>query len=204
MTRPASLVSVSVRGAAAAAALLLVVLVLACGDAEEEIAPDTPSPTSDASTSATPAPTTTAPTSTPSLPEDWATYSNSSAGFTFRYPSAWFAVAEGGVYSWDVSSTQTVRRPPDGITVQVLSGPIDQAEQRPSDATDTNLAGLAAWEYARTEGPDLSGDIARVHVIATDLNGTRFFLVGAFGPANIDESTFAMIASSFEFAPAAQ
>ncbi|HET9476779.1 MAG TPA: hypothetical protein VFP63_04750 [Dehalococcoidia bacterium] len=57
-----SLVSVSGRGAAAAAALLLVGLVLACGDAEEAVAPDTPSPTSDASARATPTPTA-APTS---------------------------------------------------------------------------------------------------------------------------------------------
>lgn len=86
MARPVSLLSGAGRGAAAAAALLLVGLVLACGDAEEELAPDTPSATSHTSPTATPQPepATTSPTDArgqrkASLP----------GGYAFSYPASW-------------------------------------------------------------------------------------------------------------------
>jgi hypothetical protein len=84
--------------AAAAAALLALTLVLACGDSEEEFAPD-PSVTPVASGTAPPV-TTASPTATPTpaLPPETATpspwpvtkYVDPIDAFTFEYPSDWY------------------------------------------------------------------------------------------------------------------
>jgi hypothetical protein len=81
-----SLVSVWVRVVAAAAALLTLGVILACGDdADEELAPDTPSPTPEASPKTTPTPE---PTTPPP-----ATFSQDEAivpgGYVFSYPDSW-------------------------------------------------------------------------------------------------------------------
>jgi hypothetical protein len=78
--------------AAAAAALLVLGGVLACGDDEESLAPDTPSATSEASPKATPTPESPT-TPTPTFGEGEATLPG---GYAFSYPDSWNLVVLSG------------------------------------------------------------------------------------------------------------
>jgi len=226
MSRASLLVLVSVRMVATEAALLLVGLVLACGDAEEEIAPGTPSPTSVASPSATPTPTE-APTvfETPSpspaqVPADWRTYADPGGLFTIRYPPNWLEIA-GDLYSSDPRKADMpgYGLPPEMIKVEVtyfeaagsdtcggiISTDVNSGENLGllSGATATTLGGVAGGELIRVEGdPAISEEhLIRIHAISVIHLGYCLNLAAYYTQQSPDIDIFLEIVSTFEFKP---
>ena len=189
-----------------AAILSLSLAVISCGDAEEQLAPGTPSATPDASPSATPAPSA-APTAfeTPSpsaapVPGDWATYSRPDARLTLRYPSTWHSLKDGGIYSWDPATWDKPWWPPEGMKIDVIYGPSQFAEPRPAEATDFLLATFSGWEITYPKNPAIEDGLTRVHQVALKRGEFTLFIIASFSQANPDEETFSKIVNSLRFA----
>ncbi len=138
--------------------------------------------------------------STP-IPDIWNTFSNSEAiGFSFRYPDSWYSRSVGRVTSWDPDTRdEKPFVPPGGMMVEVQPAPLEFAEERPPEATDTSLGGNPAWEVVYGyDGTAATNGLTRVHVVAVDISGHRLFVTGFFAQQEPDESIFLQILQSLE------
>lgn len=142
----------------------------------------------------------------PAVPESWEVFdSKGGVSYQFRYPDTWFIGGTNRVMSFDPATWTTPAYPPGGVLVEVQIGPVQSAAERPPEATDTTIAGMAAWEIVRVlDLPGVNPDISRYHSVGVDYSGYRIFIVGFFEDKDADESAFRQIVSSFEFLQPAQ
>jgi hypothetical protein len=185
--------------AAAAAALLAIALVLACGDSEEEVAPD-PSVTPAAS-GTRPAVVTLAPTMGPGtpvpVPSDWKTYTNAELGFSVAYPQD-LEVTEppegpGGERDVEFKSKEygfAVAASPAGTEAYTFDQFAD--EQCPRGKREVLLGGYPAitCEY-QTPVKDLAGT-----AVVAQHNAWFYVISAAYWP---DETQLAAMFQSFRF-----
>jgi hypothetical protein len=137
-----------------------------------------------------------------SVPEEWVTFRDSDAGFSFRYPSNWYAIPElRRVQSWDPSTWTSQRYPDGGVLVEVAIGPSGDGTSgdAPEGAVDATLGGSPGWRVVRSYEPWSIGLISWSHAVVTVHNGYVYGLAGFFSQENPDDTVFLQIASSFTF-----
>ena len=211
-----------------AVALLLAWLAASCGDSEElqpsptatatVIPSSTPAPTA----AVTEIPPTPSPAQTPGgggggdlgpgtvvpppnispppIPENWRVFEGSKLiTYSFRYPDTWYLNGTHRVSSWDPAAWTGPRYPPGGVLVEVQIARPEFAEPRPTEATDTTLAGLPAWEVVRSYDSAASGGITRLHSVTASHAGYVFSLIAYFAQDQPDETTFSQILNSVVF-----
>jgi hypothetical protein len=194
----------------AMAKLLLVVPILlgmalaGCADEEEALSTTTPPSGSPIATAtATLADTGTpmaTPTPSPTVTPVWQTYTNPTLGFSFQYPPSWslqgYATEpQVRVASFDLTTWTRPVYPLDGIVVDIVRLPIEQAGPRPTDATDTMLGTLPGW----ARRPELTTDAPyeKLVIYAASFGDYTYSLSVAFQRGDTDESMVESIVASF-------
>src|SRR5439155_25141481 len=185
------------------------IFVASSGGEEEAVqVPESPSPSASLTPGGSPSPTsssptpidTHAPTATPTVPEDWFTYSVPEAGLTLRYPPAWYALKDGGIHSWNPSGWTSPYIPPESVSIDVIYGPSENAEPRPTGAADFSIAAGSGWEITYPRNPAIDDGLTRVHQIAIEKGKFTLFIIASYSQANPDEGTFSQIVNSLQFA----
>ena len=187
----------SMRVAALLAAFSVLLAVVACSD--EEVA--TPSQTDVVAT--TPA---------PSVPTDWATYTDPQGLFTVRYPADWYR--DGAAFwnsdprTWigpavppEVIKVEISIHPDDGYGCGVLNYDLASGLVSPEDgATSASLDGVSAWQIVRAPGdPRLNDPNTRIEAISAIYNDYCFNLAAYFTQKAPDSATFGHIVASLRF-----
>ncbi|TMG03211.1 MAG: hypothetical protein E6I03_04390 [Chloroflexi bacterium] len=185
------------------------IFVASSGGEEEAVqVPESPSPSASLTPGGSPSPTsssptpidTHAPTATPTVPEDWFTYSVPETGITLRYPPSWYALKDGGIYSWDPATWNRPSYPPESMAVSIIYGSSEFAEPRPAEAMDFSVAGYSGWQITYSKNPANDDGLTRVHEIALQTGASTLFVIASFSQTNPDERTFSQIVNSLRFA----
>lgn|SRR5450759_4461774 len=168
---------------------LIVALGFACGDSGDD-APQSVSSTIPV-VSASPAPTATSATSaspSPTVPADWATYTDASGLFTARYPSTWFA--EHGTFSTFKSGSVGPTFPPGAVKIDVGAVPVAQIG---SCATPTagsapaTIDGQPGWSVT---APGTSSDVQQSVQAFVQRGAYCFGILALFGNGSPDHTLF--------------
>ena len=148
----------------------------------------------------------------PSVPVDWATYTDPEGLFSLRYPADWYEVG-GAFYSYDPvedggklirigeTKVEVVYYPARGSTgcfaIDIDPATGEMVSVEPA-ATESTLGGEPAWDIVRTP-PEIDEPATRAHSKALIREGLCIGIVAYFTQERPDEALFSQVASTLKF-----